>query len=76
MPANSTDEVRKKQKGKKERPNAGERERGGGGITNSWICLSGEDGNEKKKKMKKKKKKRSSRRGFMVKTVFVVYYKV
>lgn len=44
-PANSTDEVRKKEE--KEQQKRGE-------ITKSWIYLSGEDGHKKKKKRKNK----------------------
>lgn len=51
VPTNNTDEVRKRER--KEKKSSRTRE-SGGGITNSWICLSGEDGHKKKKKRKRK----------------------
>lgn len=47
-PANSTDEVRKKEEKERTEERGKEREE----ITKSWIYLSGEDGRKKKKKRK------------------------
>lgn len=54
VPANSTDEVRKKgRKKKRAAKRKRERERGGEEITNSRIHLSGEDEQKKKKRENK-----------------------